>query len=109
MGSRRFERITEVEEGDTVDVAPEILSPKELEIKINGKCVKIVSIKKVAEYARGNVLFGYDVQVIKPNKGIQESMKDSEKVPGFDKISIILNSIETKEMGKGEAFFKRTE
>ncbi len=55
------------------------------------------------------MLFGYDVQVIKPNKGIQESMKDSEKVPGFDKISIILNSIETKEMGKGEAFFKRTE
>jgi hypothetical protein len=97
-----------IEKGDTLNIAPEAITPNELEIKINGIKTEVVGINKVTEYARGNYLYGYDVQIIKPqNKSVLNSI--SERVNGFDKISIILKSKETNEIGKGEVFVKRIE
>ncbi|MBP1673827.1 MAG: hypothetical protein H6Q25_1642 [Bacteroidetes bacterium] len=97
-----------VEKGDTLNIAPETITPNELDIKINGVAADIVGINKITEYARGNYLYGYDIQVLKP-KNKPEAIKNSESVKGFDKISIILRSKETGEIGKGEAFVKRIE
>ncbi|MDX9694169.1 MAG: carboxypeptidase-like regulatory domain-containing protein [Bacteroidales bacterium] len=97
-----------IEKGDTINMAPETISPDELDIKINGADAEIVVINKTTEYARGNYYYGYDLQVLKPNYGL-ETIKDSERVKGFDKISIILKSKETGEIGKGEAFVKKIE
>lgn len=89
-------------------MAPEMIASDELDIKINGADAEIVGINKATEYARGSFFYCYDIQVLKPNY-ILETIKDSERVKGFDKISIILKSKETGEIGKGEAFVKRIE
>lgn len=97
-----------IEKGDTINMAPEMIASDELDIKINGADAEIVGINKATEYARGSFFYCYDIQVLKPNY-ILETIKDSERVKGFDKISIILKSKETGEIGKGEAFVKRIE
>lgn len=95
-----------VKKGDTINTAPESITPEELTVKINGATTAVVAINKVAEYARGNYLYGYDVQILKPKDNAEKS-SSSERVAGYDKISIILNSKETDEIGLGEAFVKR--
>jgi hypothetical protein len=97
-----------IEKGDSINMAPETITPDELDVKINGADAEIVRINKTTEYARGNFFFCYEIQVLKPNH-IFETIKDSERAKGFDKISIILKSNETGEIGKGEAFVKRIE
>ena len=97
-----------IEKGDTINMAPETITPNELDVKINGADAKIVVINKTTEYARGNYFYGYDIQVLKPSYTL-ETIKDSERVKGFDKISIILKSEETGEIGKGETFVKKIE
>lgn len=83
-----------------INVSPDSISPKELTVEINGNKATIVGINKVKEYARGIYMYGYIVQVLKPES---EKLSDLE----YDKISITLHSEETNEMGKGEAFVKR--
>jgi len=97
-----------IEKGDTIDMAPETISPGELVIKTNGIRSEIISIQKVVEYARGNYFYGYCVQVHKPaiNKVL---MNNSEAADGWDKISIVLRSKETGETGTADAFVKRFE
>lgn len=95
-----------IEKGDTINMAPETITPDELDVKINGADAKIVGINKTTEYARGGYFYCYDVQVLKPDHTL-ETIKESERVTGHDKISIILKSKETGEIGKGEMFVKR--
>ncbi len=84
-----------------IDVSPDTITPDELTIEINGVKAKIVGINKTTEYARGILMYGYQVQVLKPkNNKEQPELK-------YDKISITLCSSETSEIGKGEAFVKR--
>jgi hypothetical protein len=82
------------------DIAPSSIPPSELSVKINGVESKILNIERVKEYARGMNMYGYLVQVIKP-----EEIKTMNIA--YDKISILLNSEETGETGLGEAFVKR--
>ena len=51
---------------------------------------------------------GYEAQIIKPSN-TSEILKETERVAGFDKITIVLDSKETGEIGKGEAFVRITE
>lgn len=97
-----------INEGDTVNIAPETISPEELIVKVNGIKAKIVTINKVTEYAHGIYLFGYEIQITKPAQ-TPSVLKESERIPGFDKITIVLDSKETGEIGKGEAFVKLIE
>lgn len=100
--------VASIIKGDTVNMAPERITPDELDIRVNGAKSQIVVINKVTEYARGGYFFGYMAQVLKPDKK-SETIKDSERIAGYDKISIILKSNETGEIGKGETFIKHVE
>jgi len=97
-----------INEGDTVNMSPETISTEELSVKVNGIKAKIVTINKVTEYARGIYLFGYEIQIIKPTQ-TPSALKENERIPGFDKITIVLDSKETAEIGKGEAFVRLIE
>jgi hypothetical protein len=83
-----------------INISPDSITKNELEIEINGIKSEIVGINKVTEYARGFQMYGFCVQVLKP---MQSHKLKSE----YDFISITLNSAETGEIGKGEAFVKR--
>lgn len=98
----------EIEKGDTINMAPENISPEELEIKINGISSEIINIQKIVEYARGNYFYGFNVQVFKPilNKS---ALGITEEIEGWDKISIVLRSKETGETGASDCFVKRPE
>ncbi len=88
-----------VELHDTINIAPKSISTNELLIKINEIKVKILSVQKVVEYARGSYLYGYLVQILKP--------KEKKVTDKYDKITIILHSKETGEYGKGELFIEK--
>lgn len=91
---------------DTIDIAPQTIHPDELSVQINGGSAKVVSINKVLEYARGGHLYGYTIQVLKP-EGQPEGLPEDERVEGYDKISITLHSKETNEIGKSESFCRK--
>lgn len=97
-----------IEKGDTINMAPESISPGEMEIRINGRIAEIITMNKVIEYARGNYFYGYDAQVMKPAPG-KSSLSSSEFPEDYDKISIVLRSAETGETGMAEAFVKKKE
>ncbi|BDX39710.1 hypothetical protein CYCD_30650 [Tenuifilaceae bacterium CYCD] len=84
-----------------VDMAPDTITAQELSIEINGVKSEIVAINKVTEYARGILMYGYNVQVIKPTPG-----NDAQPLK-YDRISITLHSSQTDETGKAEAFIAR--
>lgn len=88
------------ENHDTIKIAPVTINNDELEISINGLRGEVVNITKVLEYARGSYLYGYVVQVKKPQQVAEMKVK-------YDKITILLNSKETGEIGKGEYFIKK--
>jgi hypothetical protein len=102
-----YEKVAKVEkllkpiEGNIFDIAPNNITSDELSVKINGIESKILNIQKVKDYSRGINMFGYFIQVLKP-----EEIKTMNVV--YDKISIVLNSKETNEIGLGEAFVKRS-
>lgn len=98
----------EIEKGDTINMAPETISPEELEIKVNGIRSEIISIQKIVEYARGNYFYGFNVQVFKPVIN-QSALRPTEAVEEWDKISIVLRSKETGETGAADGFVKRYE
>jgi len=83
-----------------INMSPENISSEELTIEVNGMKTKILGINKVTEYARGILMYGYIVQILKPEGGDGQYSE-------YDLISITLYSEETGEMGKGEAFVKR--
>ncbi len=85
---------------DTINAAPFSITKEELKVSINDIPADIVNINKIAEYARGGYIYGYLIQILKPENGRQTGNN-------FDKISIILHSKETDEYGKGEYFIKR--
>lgn len=89
-----------------IDIAPKSITKDELDVKLNNIPAEVVSINKIDEYARGTIMYGYLIQIKKPqpNKNITKS---KEMAKGYDKISITLNSKETNEMGKGEYFIKK--
>jgi len=97
-----------IEKGDTINMAPETISPGELEIEINGIRSEIISIQKILEYARGNYFYGFNVQVFRPAMN-QSALSPTEAVEGWDKISIVLRSKETGETGTADCFVKRFE
>lgn len=106
VDKKSFEKIAKAEDllkpvvDNLYNIAPNKITADELSIKINGFDSKVVNIERVKEYARGMYMYGYFVQVLKP---IEIKNMDLE----FDKISIVLMSSETNEMGLGEAFIKR--
>ncbi|GET25659.1 hypothetical protein NT017_19880 [Prolixibacter sp. NT017] len=83
-----------------INISPDSITQDELTIEINGMPSKIVGINKIREYARGFFMYGYCVQVLKPKQ-------NNEALSGYDLISVTLNSAETGEIGKGEAFVRR--
>ena len=87
---------------DTIEIAPNNISPEELTIKLNENEVKVLNIQKIIEYARGAYMFSYIVQILKPKEGITST-------DGYDKISVMLHSKETNEIGKSEIFVKKRE
>lgn len=101
-----FEKIAKAEDllkaGTTklFNVAPDSIKAEELSVKINGVESKVVNNQRVKEFARGMYMFGYLVQVIKPEEN--KTMNTD-----YDKVSITLSSEETGEIGLGEAFVKR--
>ena len=84
-----------------INISPDSISPKELTIEINGIESEIVGINKITEYARGFNMYGYCVQVLKPNDKVDNSNSE------YDMVSITLKSKQTGEIGKGEAFIKK--
>lgn len=84
-----------------INMSPDSISAEELTIEINGVESEIVGINKITEYARGFKMYGYCVQVLKPDK--YENNNES----GYDLVSITLNSKQTGETGKGETFIKK--
>ena len=105
--SLKINRIN-IKKGDTLNISPEKISPEEISIKINGVDSKIVSINKTIEYARGNFLYSYNIQILKPHKNFN-LLNENEKIKGYNKITIILNSKETNESGMGEYYYKKNE
>lgn len=83
-----------------INMSPEKITPEELTIEVNGVKSEILEINKITEYARGVLMYGYIVQILKP-KG------DESLYSEYDLISITLRSNETGEIGKGEAFVKK--
>ncbi len=90
-----------------LDIAPNVINGDEISVFVNGVSAKVVVVDKVREYTRdGHYMFAYMIQIIKPDLSSSQYCKD-EFVDGFDKITIILHSKDTKEYGKGEYFLKK--
>lgn len=105
MSLSKYLKIKKIEKGDTLDIAPEKLTTEELKIKINNVFVKIQTIDKILEFnTSDNYIYAYEVQVIKPKNN---NLSKTERVEGYDKISIEINSLETNEKGKAEYFIER--
>jgi len=106
VDKKKFQKAEQAEDllkkiNKLINVSLDTITSDELKIEINGVKVKIVGITKTTEYARGILMYGYYVQVLKAaNYKEQVELK-------YDRISITLSSSETGEMGKGETFVKR--
>ena len=87
---------------DTIDIAPLQIKKDELQVWVNDIPSEVVNITKTYEYARGAYMIGYFIQIMKP----EDAMKTEQE---YDKISIILDSKETGDTGKGECFVKRVQ
>jgi len=100
-------KIDQKNQPDTVDIAPENITPEELTIKVNGVEAKVVAINKIVKYTRNDhFMYAYMVQIEKPDESII-GFHVSQLVDGFDKITIVLHSNENGDYGKGEYFLKR--
>lgn len=84
-----------------INVSPDSISSDELTIEMNGVKSEIVGINRITEYARGFNMYGYCVQILKPDNKSESSELE------YDLISVTLNSRQTGEIGKGEAFIKK--
>jgi len=82
---------------DTIAIAPQWLTTDELTIKINGKNAPIVSVTKIAEYAKGVYMFGYLAQA-------KRTVQTSDSARGYDIITVRIDSKENGDKGKGEYF-----
>lgn len=87
---------------DTMDIATSQIKKDELQVWVNDIPSKVVNITKTHEYARGAYMIGYFIQIMKP----EDAMK---MIQEYDKISIILDSKETGDTGKGECFVKKVQ
>jgi hypothetical protein len=87
---------------DTIDIAPIKILSEELTVKINEENSKVLTIQKIMEYTRESYMVGYLIQILKPKEEIVNSGQ-------YDKISIVLHSGETNEIGKGEVFIRKKE
>lgn len=101
-GSEKSKRQMEKEyQNNIADIAPEKITSEELNIEINGRKSEVLEINKIVANPRGDMkIYGYLVQVLKP-EGWQNEDYD------YDQVSVILDSKETNEIGKAEAFVKR--
>lgn len=106
VDSKNFQTINQAEKlldnsDKVVNISPDSISARELTIEVNGLKAEILSINKITEYAREFLMYGYVVQIKKP-----ENTKDLQTE--YDLISITLHSEETGESGKGEAYVKQS-
>lgn len=106
VSKKEFETVKQAESlldssDKLINMSPDSISSEELTIEINGVDSKIVGINKITEYARGFNMYGYCVQILKPDNKAENSELE------YDFISITLNSKQTGEIGKGEAFIKK--
>lgn len=92
---------TAVAEMNTINIAPNSVSEDELRVFINDLESEVVDINKVTEFARGTRMYGYIIQIRKPEYALKRD-------PEYDKISVILHSKETDEYGMGECFIKKS-
>lgn len=84
---------------DTIDMAPQNITPAELTVRINDREVKVLQVQKLTEYARGAYMYGYLIQVKKD--------KDTSGNPGTDRITVILHSNETGDTGRADCFYEK--
>ncbi len=98
--ARQAEKLLKTTAGKLVNISPEAITPQELAIEVNGVQAEILGITKTVEYGRGTCLYGYLVQIMKPK--VANTQKRA-----YDRISITLRSLETGEIGMGEAFFRK--
>ena len=84
----------------TYDIAPDSLSEKDIDIKMNGTSTKIVSISKVSEYARGKILSGYLVQFKKSNT-------ENPELKEYNKIEITVTDPGNGDKGKSISYIKK--
>lgn len=105
VDNKKFQKIKQTEDllkktNKLINMSPDTITANELKIEINGVAAEIIGINKITEYARGVLMYGYTVQILKS--------KHEERLElNYDRISIILHSLETNEIGKGEVFIKR--
>lgn len=107
IDKKKFETATQTENllkssEKLINMSPDSISEEELTIEINGIESEIVAVNKIIEYARGFRMYGYCVQVIKPNDKNENNIGAE-----YDLVSITLNSKQTGEIGKGETFIKK--
>jgi hypothetical protein len=81
-------------------IAPDSLSEKDIDIKMNGIITQIVNISKVKEYARGKIIFGYIVQ-------FKKSGAENSESQDYNKIEITVTDPENGDKGKSISYIKR--
>lgn len=96
--AKRAEKV--LESNNLKNMSPENIKPDELTVEVNGVKSEILGIDKITEYTRGLLLSGFIVQIKKP-------VNSKSQLSGYDFISITLNSKETGELGKGEAYVRK--
>jgi hypothetical protein len=86
--------------GELVDIAPPNLEAKDLDVRVNGERMRIVSVARMKEYARGTYLYGFVVQGV-ATPGTNGPM------PGYDRITVTARDPETGDTGKADYFYRR--
>lgn len=114
--SHNMEGMKALKKTSVIDISPD-LSKDDIELRINGKPVKILELNRVNEYAGGiNSIVAYLIQSTLPKRSIiayliqaalpikiPEDKKDSE----YFRVDITLRDTQTGERGEGCLFWKK--
>jgi hypothetical protein len=79
---------------------PPNLEAEDLDVRVNGERMRIVSVARMKEYARGTYLYGFVVQGV-ATPGTNGPM------PGYDRITVTARDPETGDTGKADYFYRR--
>jgi hypothetical protein len=101
---------------DIIDISPD-LSKDDIELRINGKPVKILELNRVLECAgSARSIIAYLIQTTLPKRSIiayliqatlHIKIPESKRYSGYSRIDITLRDAQTGERGEGCLFWKR--